>query len=250
MLAEIFKGIVNISKKFHHNVHRIVFAAIYFGHLKPSKQDIFAKPITTIYEPDRLTVLFVGDNIPLLASEEFNVIQIPPLSVGMSLDDYKNQIRIVIKDLQDKNLPNEKIVLIGKALDGAICLEIASEYAGIKVIADGVFSRLDDTAGLTIKNLLPTWLLRLTLGNVLYYTTKGLINQLGLSVDAGAAYVNIIKNSPDAAKILRRYEDPQWRDASDTLISYDNHQKIATQIQQHLRTFKDNSPKTHTTMHP
>jgi hypothetical protein len=250
MLAEIFKDIVNVSKKFHHNVHRAVFAAIYFGQLKRAKQDIFAKPISRPYEPNKLTILFVGEDMPLLVSEEFNVIHIEPLSVGMSLEDYKNQIKATISDLQSKNIPNEQIVLIGKSLDGAICLEIANEYTGIKVIADGVFSRLDDTAGLAIKNMLPTWFLRLTLGNVLFYTIKGLINQLGLGVDAGAAYVNIIKKSPDAAKILRTYDDPQWRDSSDTLIAYDNHQKLATQIQQHLRAFRDSIPKRHVTMHP
>jgi hypothetical protein len=252
MLAGIFKDIVNVSKKFHHSVHRIVFAAIYFGQLKRTKADIFTKPISDTYEPGRLTILFVGDNMPLLASDEFNVIHIEPLTVGMSLEDYKDKIKATIVDLQNKNLPNEKIVLIGKALDAAICLEIASEYKGINVIADGVFSRLDDTAGLTIKNMLPTWILRLTLGNLLYYTIRGLVNQLGLGVDAGAAYVNIIKESPEAAKILRRYDDPQWHDYSDTLIAYKDHQKIAAEIQQHLRSFSETTPKSHTNLkhHP
>ena len=123
----------------------------------------------------------------------YNVIGFNPMGVGYSTgvtngpEDYEAARTAIIENLRLNGIPPENIILSGQSLGAAIATKVAAKYQSedmrIRVINDRSFAKLDTAAASFIQSFIPTWLLRNTLGVVVYYIVKGFINLFNTLLD-------------------------------------------------------------------
>lgn len=175
------------------------------------------------------------------ASAGYNVIGFNPMGVGYSKgltngpEDYEKAAVAVIENLLRNGVPPENIVLSGRSLGAAILTSVAAKYidkdVNLKVINDRSFARLDTASAGYVQNLIPTQLLRNTLGVFAYYLSKALINLFNLNINAAAAFTKINSSNPGNAVCLCVNDDKIINEKSS--LAYN----LSTEMQKYAKKF-------------
>lgn len=146
------------------------------------------------------------------ASSGYVVIGFNPMGVGYSKgvtngpEDYEKSLTAIIENLRLNGVPAENIVLSGRSLGAAIVTNVAAKYQihnlRLRVINDRSFANLDSVSASFAQSLIPTKFLRNSLGLIIYYIVKKLIDVFNLNINAEQSFTKTNTINPGDALCL------------------------------------------------
>lgn len=121
-------------------------------------------------------------------------------------EDYMHALKCMIEHLHAQGIPYENITLSGRSLGAAIATMVAADYHQqdyrIKLFNDRSFANMADESATYVKNLIPTTILRATLGNFLYLAVNGLVRLFGINFSPAKAFIDINTKHPGDARCI------------------------------------------------
>lgn len=205
---------------YNNTINAEMFEAMIIGELNNNK----------IYNAKKQYIILVGGNntcyqvfVPQMLklyykhNESAYIIGFNPPGVGLSpgttndLEHYCAALRSVINNICANGIPAENILVVGHSLGGAIAAKVIAdlqqEDKNVRLFADRTMKSISDAAGARFWRMLPTGLLRNTLGMILFYLAKGAVKMFKLEIDVAAAVTSINKNKPGYARGIATLQD-------------------------------------------
>ncbi len=174
---------------------------------------------TTAYDPNKQYVIHCDGNATtyshlldfarMLTNRERDVILFDPPGIRQSPgntngpEDYMRALKCMIEHLHERGIPYENITLSGQSLGAAIATMVACDYQleghRVKLINGRSFGNMAGAAASIVKNIIPTALLRATVGNLLYLLVNGAVRLFGLNFSPAKAFKKINELNPGDA---------------------------------------------------
>ncbi len=182
---------------------------------------------TAVYDSNKQYIIHCGGNascyevnLDMMESwcnESRNIVAFNPPGVKFSPgytrgpEDYMQALKCMIEHLHAQGIPYENITLSGHSLGAAISTMVANDYHKqthhIKLFNDRSFANMADEAATYVKNLIPTTILRATIGNFLYFLVNGLVRLFRLDFSPVKAFSEINTQYPGSARCIAVKDD-------------------------------------------
>jgi pimeloyl-ACP methyl ester carboxylesterase len=188
-----------------------------------------------IYVKDKQYIILVGGNttcyqifIPEMLElhrrhyPKALVLAFNPPGVGLSYgatnstEDYCAALASIIDNLFKNKVPAQNIMIVGHSLGAAVAARIVAKYnedgQPIRLFADRTMMNISDIVATRIRAIIPTAILRYTIGAILYLLMKSLIRLLHLELDVARDFARINALNPGAARGMMVQEDEVIKD--------------------------------------